>query len=153
MKKIISILTLTAFVAFPAITFAAPKKDAATAATPAPKAAAAPATPSAKVMGMYVKVDTIDAKAKNFTHTNKDGTVVKFVITDTTDIKNGEAAAKLEDIKVGDQVSGSRIKKSATEYEVVKVTKFGPKAEKATEEEAKPGPAAAPATPAPGKKK
>ncbi len=153
MKKNLAILTLTASLALSTAICAAPKKDAAAAATPAAKTAATPAAAPVKAMGMYVKVDTIDAKAKNFTHTNKDGTVVKFVITDTTDIKNGEAAANLEDIKVGDQVSGSRIKKSPTEYEVVKITKFGPKAEKATEEEAKPGPAAAPATPAATKKK
>jgi len=152
MKKFLTFLTLTAFTALSATSIAAPKKDAA-AATPAPKPAATPAAPTTRTLGVSTKVDTIDAKAKNFTHTNKDGTVVKFVITDTTDIKNGEAAAKLEDIKVGDMVSGSRIKKSATEYEVVKITKFGPKAEKAAEEEAKPGPAAAPATPAPAKKK
>jgi hypothetical protein len=47
------------------------------------------------------------------------------MVSDKTDIKNGEAAAKLSDIKVGEYVSGTRMKKSDTEYEVVKITKFG----------------------------
>ena len=47
--------------------------------------------------------------------------------------------AKFEDVKVGDWVSGLRIKKSDTEYEVVKITKFGPKTEKKPEGAAKPG--------------
>ena len=46
---------------------------------------------------------------------------VKFVVTDKTEIKNGYAVAKFEDIKVGDFVSGSRLKKSETEYELVKI--------------------------------
>lgn len=148
MKKFLTILTLTALAALPATTSAAPKKEAAApAATPAPKPAAAPAAPAAKALSMYTKVDSIDAQTKTFTHTNKDGTVVKFVVTDTTDIKNGEAAAKLEDIKVGDMVSGSRIKKSATEYEVVKITKFGVAAAKEKKADAPAAPTA-PATPA-----
>jgi len=72
---------------------------------------------------------------------------VKNVVTATTDIKNGDAAAKFEDIKVGDYVSGSRIKKSETEYEIVKISKFGPKTEK------KPAAPAAPATATPTPKK
>lgn len=87
-----------------------------------------------KAMGMYVKVDSIDAAAKTFSHTNKDGTVVKFMVTDKTEVKNGDAVAKLGDIKVGDTVSGSRIKKSPTEYEVVKITKFGPAPERKAKE-------------------
>lgn len=103
----------------------APPKKNKPAATPVPATPAAAATPAApRATGMYVKVDAIDAKAKSFTHTNKDGTVVKFIVTGRTEIKNGDAAAKFEDIKVGDTVSGSRIKKSATEYEVAKITKF-----------------------------
>ena len=153
MKKLLTILTLTAFAALPATTFAATKKEAAPAATPAPAAAAAAkpvaAKPAAapKSLPMYSRADTIDAAAKTFTSKRKDGVEVKHVLTDKTEIKNGEAAATLADIKVGDYVSGSRIKKSETEYEVVKISKFGPKAEK-KEKAAAP---AAPATPAPKK--
>ncbi len=164
MKKLLSIVTLGAIaLALPVSGLAAEKKPKAPdAAAPAPaegakKPASAegakkpaeakpadaaekkPADPT-KPLGMYVKVDAIDAKAKTFTHNNKDGTAVKFVVTDKTEIKNGEATAKLEDIKVGDTVSGSRLKKSATEYEVVKITKFGiaPPKEKKPEGAAKP---------------
>ena len=145
MKKLLTILTLTAFAAIPATSFAAPKKEAAPAAAPAATPAAKPAAaPAAKPMPMYSEVTAIDVAGKSFTHKNKDGKEVKFVLTDKTEIKNGDAAAKLEDIKVGDFVSGSRLKKSETEYEVVKISKFGPKAEK------KP---AAPATATPAAKK
>ncbi len=147
MKKLLTLLTLTALATLPATTFAAAKKEAAPAATPAAKPAATPApkpAAAAKAMPMYSEVSTIDVAAKTFTHKNKDGKEVKFVLTDKTEIKNGDAAAKLEDIKVGDYVSGSRLKKSETEYEVVKISKFGPKAEK------KP---AAPATATPAAKK
>lgn len=147
MKKLLTILTLTAFAALPATTFAAPKKET-PAATPAPAAPAKPAAakPAApKSLPMYSHADTIDVAAKTFTTKRKDGVEVKHVLTDKTEIKNGEAAATLADIKVGDYVSGSRIKKSETEYEVVKISKFGPKAEK------KAAAPAAPGTPAPKK--
>lgn len=135
MKKFLTLLTLTAFAAAPATVLAA-KKEAAAPAAPA-EAKPAPAKPeakpdaaaakAAKAMGMSTKVDAIDAATKSFTHTNKDGKVVKFNVLATTEIKNGEAAAKFEDIKVGDTVNGSRIKKNeaGTEYDVVKITKFG----------------------------
>jgi hypothetical protein len=137
MKKLLSIITLGAVaLTFPGSGLAAEKKAKTPAAEAAPaegaKKPAETKTPAAegKAMGMYVKVDAIDAKAKTFTHTNKAkgaeaAKEVKFVVTDKTEIKNGDAAAKFEDIKVGDTVSGSRIKKSDTEYEVVKITKFG----------------------------
>ena len=154
MKKLLTILTLTAFAALPATTFAATKKEAAPAATPAPAAAAKPAAakPAAapKAMARYTRADTLDAATKTITTKRKDGVEVKSVVTEKTEIKNGDAVAKFEDIKVGDYVSGSRIKKSETEYEVVKITKFGPKAEK-KEKAAAPAAPAAPATPAPKK--
>ena len=154
MKKLLTILTLTAFAAFPATTFAAAKKEAAPAATPAPKPAATPAPKApepkaAKPMPMYSEVAAIDVAAKSFTHKNKDGKEVKFTLTDKTEIKNGADAAKFEDIKVGDYVSGTRLKKSETEYEVIKISKFGPKTEKKAAAPA--GAAAAKATPAPKK--
>lgn len=149
MKKFLTILTLTAFAAAPATVFAA-KKEAA-----APAAEAKPAAPEAKppkAMGMSTKVDAIDAAKKSFTHTNKDGKVVKFNVLATTEIKNGDAAAKFEDIKVGDTVNGSRMKKNedGTEYDVVKITKFGANVLKEKKADAKKAAAAAaaPAVPA-----
>jgi hypothetical protein len=153
MKKFLTLLTLTAFAAAPATVFAAKKEAAAAAAAAAdakpaapaklePKAAA-PAVKPPKATGMSTKVDTIDAATKSFTHTNADGKVVKFNVLDTTEIKNGDAPAKFEDIKVGDTVNGSRIKKNeaGTEYDVVKITKIAVVA-------AKDKKAAAPAAPA-----
>jgi hypothetical protein len=172
MKKLLTALTLAAFVATPASLFA--KKPAAAATTPA--AAAAPAaatTPAAaaaaaavapvaaaaaavvapiaavKSLPMTTSVDAIDAATKSFTHNNKDGSAVKFVVTTTTMIKNGEADAKFEDIKVGDTVNGLRVKKSATEYEVTKITAFGPKAAKKGTDKKAAAPAAAGAAAAP----
>lgn len=148
MKKLLTILTLTAFAAAPATVFAAKKEAAAPA---APAAEAKPAAPTVvKPSPMNTKVDTIDAAAKTFTHTNKkDSKVVKFVVTATTEIMNGEAPAKFADIKVGDTVSGLRIKKSDTEYEVVKITKFGVVAPKEKKADAKKAAAAAAAPAAP----
>jgi len=135
MKKLLTILTLAAFAVLPATTFAA--KDKKEAPAPAPGTKPAEAVPAeakpdkpaegkeGKAISLNAKVDTIDAAAKTFSHNNADGTVVKFIVTDKTEIKNGDADAKFEDIKVGDTVKGSRMKKSATEYDVVKITKFG----------------------------
>jgi hypothetical protein len=144
MKKLLSIVTLTAIaLGLPAASFAAEKKAKPAEEKPAEKPAE-PAKPAAeKVVGeaksipMYSRADVIDVKAKTFTYNKKDGTAVKHVITATTEIKNGEAPAKLEDIKVGEYISGLRKKRSDTEYEVVKITKFGPKEPK-KEGEAKP---------------
>ena len=135
MKKLFTLATLSAVAfALPVSGFAAPKKEAADAAkAPAaevkkaaekPVAAAADAVKAAKPLPMHSRADVIDAAAKTFTMTRKDGVAVKHVVTATTEIKNGEAAAKFEDIKVGDFVNGLRNKKSDTEYEVVKITSF-----------------------------
>jgi hypothetical protein len=140
MKLVFSLLTIVAL-AGPA--FAQAKKEKASA-TPAAKAAAAEpakaepksaetkATDAAapKAMPMNARADMIDAAAKTFTQKRKDGVEVKHVVTDKTEIKQGDAAAKFEDIKLGDQVSGLRVKKSDTEYEVVKITKFAPSGKK-----------------------
>jgi hypothetical protein len=108
-------------------------------ATPASRAPAAAATPAAKAIPdrkfpMHSRVDEIDAAYKTFTHVNADGKRVKFVVTATTTIQQGDAPAKFEDIKVGDTVSGSRVKVSDTEYTVVKITKFGVVPKKAAPE-------------------
>jgi hypothetical protein len=106
---------------------------------PAEKPEAASAEKKAvKPLPMNSRADSIDAAAKTFSMKRKDGVEVKHVVTDKTEIKNGDAAAKFEDIKVGDTVAGSRLKKSDTEYEVVKITKFGPTAPKKAKTEAKP---------------
>lgn len=143
MKKHI-LIALAAF-ALPCASFAQAKK----AAAPQPAAPAATKTVAAKpaeakAMPMNSRVDEIDAAGKTFTQVTRDGRKVKHVITSNTTIKQGEADARFEDLKVGDMVSGMRVKKSADEYEVVKITKFGPAAPKDTKEkkEAAPKPAA-----------
>ena len=85
---------------------------------------------NARPLPMNSRVDEIDAAAKTFTQNTRDGRKVKHFITSKTEIKQGTSSAKFEDIKVGDMVAGSRIKKTAdgTEYEVIKITKFGAKA-------------------------
>lgn len=94
-------------------------------ATPQP-AGEKPAAPSAKPLPMNSRADEIDLVARTFTHHTREGKKVKHVITDGTLIKQGDAPAKLEDLKVGDMVAGSRMKRNAdgTEYEVIKITKF-----------------------------
>ncbi len=148
-KSFVSIVAVIA-IGLPVVGFAAEKKTPPEKATEgAKKAAEKPAAASeapAKLVGegksipMHVRADAIDTKAKTFTMKRKDGVDVKHVVTDTTAIMNGEATAKLEDIKVGEYVSGLRKKKSDTEYEVVKITKFGPAPEKkaSAEDAAKP---------------
>ena len=141
-------LTIVAAVGFslPSVAFAQEKKkkEAAPAATAKkaadkPAAAGAPAAEkkATKPMPMSARVDSIDVAGKSFTMKRQDGKEIKHMISDTTEIKNGEAAAKLEDIKVGDWVGGLRLKKSETEYDVVKITKFGPRPTKAGNEAAK----------------
>ena len=161
MKKLLLTLAITIAIASSPAAFAQAKKKAPAAPAAAPAAAApaadakpaaeatkpaekpaAPAAKAPKPLPFSSTADEIDAAGKSFTHKNADGKVVKSVVTDKTEIKNGEAAAKFEDIKVGDKVSGLRVKKNAdgTEYEVVKITKFGPAPEKKpkSEEPAKP---------------
>ena len=128
MKKLLFTLTLAAALAAGSqTTFAQAKKK--TPANPAPAGAPAekPKADDAakpKNLPFHSVVDSIDAAGKSFSHKNKDGKVVKNVVTAKTEIKNGEKEAKFEDIKVGDEVKGSRVKKSDTEYEVVKITGF-----------------------------
>ena len=148
MKKILFSITLTVALALGSQSaFAqAKKKPAAVAADAAKPADPAKAVDAAKEkvadaakaktdkpIPMYVRADEIDAAGKTFTQVNKDGKKAKHTIAATTEIKNGEVAAKLTDIKVGDYVSGLRKKTGENDYEVVKITKFGPKAAKAAE--------------------
>ena len=128
MKRLFTLATIALALALPAISFAAPKKEAAGAAAEMKKAAEKPAAAAAdavkgpKPLPMHSRADAIDAAAKTFTMTRKDGVAIKHVVTAATEIKNGEADAKFSDIKVGDFVNGLRHKKSDTEYEVVKIT-------------------------------
>lgn len=142
MKKLTCIFTLALALAISPAAHAQAKKKAAdaTPAAPAAEAKTEPAKPAeakpakpAKALPFNSEVDEIDAAGKSFTHNNVDGKKVKNVVTDKTEIKQGEAAAKFEDIKVGDTVAGLRLKKAedGTEYEIVKITKFGPKPAKA----------------------
>ena len=117
---------------------AAPAATAPTATTKKPEPAPTAEKKADKPLPMYSRADAIDATAKTFTTTRKDGVQVKHTVPATADIKNAGAAAKFEDIKVGDYVSGLRNKKSDTEYEVVKITKFGPAKVKPKKEAAKP---------------
>ena len=146
MKKLLFTLTLSVALAFGSQSaFAQAKKKPAVPAVPeAPavdpaKAVEAAKGKVAKPLPMHTHVDTIDAAGKSFTHKNKTGVEVKNVMTATSEIKNGDKTATFADIKVGDWVSGLHLKKSDTEYEVVKITKFGPEEKKAAKPDAKPG--------------
>jgi hypothetical protein len=149
MKRLLHLFTISALLcSVPVMSLAAEEKPVKKkpAAEPAKKPAEKPEDGPAKVVGegkaipMYVRADAIDTTGKSFTMKKKDGTEVKHLLTAETTITNGEAPAKLEDIKVGEYVSGLRKKKSDTEYEVVKITKFGAAAPKKTkaEDEKKP---------------
>jgi hypothetical protein len=142
MKNAFTLMSVAAFaLAVPSGVVAAEKKTAATKAADSVTETTAKVVGEAKPLPMNARADVIDTKAKTFTMKRKDGVEVKHVVTDKTEIKNGEAAAKLSDIKVGEYVSGLRLKKSDTEYEVVKITKFGPPAPKKPKAEAEAKPA------------
>ena len=98
--------------------------------TPAHTVKTEKAKVSNKALPMHTKADTIDAKAQSFTHTTQKGKKVTEIITASTVIMQGDKPAKFSDIKPGDTVSGTHLKKSDTEYEIVKITKFGPPAPK-----------------------
>jgi hypothetical protein len=130
--KILAALFLAASFPSHALAQARKKDPAPVAGETKPAEASKPAAKEVKAvkpLPMNARVDEIDALAKTFTQVRKDGVRVKHVVTKDTPIHQGEAAAKFEDLKVGDMVGGLRVKKSAdgTEYEVVKITKFGPK--------------------------
>ena len=154
MKILITLLTVVAFIvpAFAQTEKKPSKKMASEKAAEKPaetKPAEKPAEEKgARALPMNSRADEIDAAGKTFTTKRKDGVAVKHVVTDKTEIKQGDAAATFGDIKVGDTVAGSRLKKSETEYEVVKITKFGePKKKESAEAKA------ADAKPAEAKKK
>jgi len=80
----------------------------------------------AKPMPMYRKVGTIDATTMTITYTTKKGVRIVEKVTDKTVIKQGDKPALFSEIKVGDMVSGLHLKTKENEYEVLKITKFGP---------------------------
>ncbi len=134
MKTAIHLLAAVAMLACNATLLAqAKKKDSALAAAPAESVAAATPAKPVKPLPMNSRVDEIDAAAKTFTQNTRDGRKVKHVVTEKSAINQGATPARFEDIKVGDMVSGLRLKKNTegTEYEVIKITKFGPKAKSA----------------------
>ena len=144
MKKLLFTLTLVGALALGGQSaFAQAKKKAAaepaaTTTAEKPKAPDTAKPKSDKPIPMYVRADEIDAKARTITQDNKKGTKAVNSVTATTEIMNGDKAAKLEDIKVGDYVSGNRRKTGENTYDIVKITKFGPKAPKAEGDAKKP---------------
>ena len=148
MKKLLFTLTLVGALALGGQSaFAqAKKKPAEAPATTEAKTKPAGEKPKAeadatKPLPFHTTVDSIDAAGKSFSHKNKDGKEVKHVVTAKSELKNGDKEAKFEDIKVGDEVNGTHLKKSDTEYEVVKTTYIGapkPKAAKAAGDAKKP---------------
>ena len=130
MKKLLFTLTLAAALVLGGQTaFAQAKKKPAEAA-PAPAAEKPKAPDADKPMPMNVRADEIDASAKTITQNTKDGKKSVNTVTAKTEIKNGDKEAKFEDIKKGDWIGGLRKKTGENAYEVLKITKFGPKAEK-----------------------
>jgi hypothetical protein len=148
MKKLIVTLTLAGALALGGTSaFAEAKKKPAAPAeadaekpkgggdTGAPKTGGDTAKPKAEGKGkrdtipMNLRADEIDASAKTITQNNKDGTKSVNTVTATTVIENEKKPAKFEDIKKGDWIGGQRKKTGENAYEVVKITKFGPKAE------------------------
>lgn len=98
--------------------------------TGTPKAGGDAAKPKRDTIPMNVRADEINASAKTITQATKEGKKSINTVTATTEIKNGDKPAKFEDIKKGDWIGGLRKKTGEDAYEVVKITKFGPKAEK-----------------------
>jgi Ni,Fe-hydrogenase III large subunit len=126
MKKLLFSITLACALALGGQSaFAQAKKK-----TTEPAAPPAEKAKGDKPIPMYVRADEIDAAAKTITQVSKDGKKSKNSVTATTEIKNGDKDAKFGDIKVGDMVSGNRHKTGDGTYDIVKITKFGPKAEK-----------------------
>ena len=78
----------------------------------------------------YGKIDTVDVEAKAFTIVGRDGKARHFKVTDETKISIGKEPAKLEDLKPGSSVRGSRIHQGKSEWLVVKLT-IGQDAERA----------------------
>jgi hypothetical protein len=90
--------------------------------------AAAPARDSASVrtLPMRIRVDAIDTQQTVLITERKDGVRIRSVVTDRTEIRNGLAVAGFAEIKVGDMVNGSRMKRAKDEYEVLSITKIEP---------------------------
>lgn len=129
---VITALVAAAAVAAPFSAHAKKKTDAA--ASPSPAATAAPspkpsASPTAKgdrPVPYYGKVSAVDAGAKTFSITSKDGTKTRvFKITDKSVITKAGAAATFADIVKDQPIRGSYWKKADGSFEV-KSAKVGP---------------------------
>jgi hypothetical protein len=146
MKKLLFTLTLAGVLALGGQSaFAQAKKKATPTPAPGDAPAAAPAAApadkpktDAKPSPFHTIVDSIDAKGQSFSHKNKDGKEVKFVVTSKTELLNEGKSATFADIKVGDEVTGTRLKKSDTEYDVVKTGYIGAPKKKAEKPAADP---------------
>jgi hypothetical protein len=93
--------------------------------------AAAPVRDSGtiKKLPMRIRVDAIDPSGTTLITERKDGVRIRSVVTDRTEIRNGFAEATFAEIKVGDMVNGSRVKRAEDKYEVLSVTKIEPSGE------------------------
>lgn len=108
--------------------------------------AAAPARDPTNLrkLPMRIRVDAIDTPSKTLITERKDGVRVRSVITERTEIRNGHAEARFGDIRVGDMVNGSRLKRTDDAYEVLTITKFEPSREALDKEAASNPPARTP---------
>jgi hypothetical protein len=73
---------------------------------------------------MRIRVDAIETESRTLISERKDGVRIRSVVIESADIRNGFAEARFEQIKVGDMVNGSRVKRAEDEYEVLSITKF-----------------------------
>jgi len=86
---------------------------------------------STRPIPYYGKVGMVDKANKTFTIEGKKSTRT-FSTTDSTKMeKTGGAAATLDDLKTGEYVRGSAMKKGEGQYQAVSV-KIGPKEQKAS---------------------
>jgi hypothetical protein len=99
-------------------------------------AAPRPSPTGARKLPMRIRVDAVDAPGRTLISERKDGVRIRSVVGDRAEIRNGFAAATFEQIKVGDMVNGSRIKRADDEYEVLTITKFEPSREALDKQEA-----------------
>lgn len=122
MKHILPSMTVLAALTFAVPAFAAEKKSAKPAAVEetAPKADEEKPT-STKPLPYRGTVAAVDAAAKTFTTKNKDGKENVFHVTDKTVIMKDKSSATFADIKEGEAVRGTRIKKGDQNWEAVKV--------------------------------
>ncbi len=89
-------------------------------------AAPAPNPASVRKLPMRIRVDAIEAENRTLITQRKDGVAVRSAITDRTEFRNGFAEAGFGDIRAGDMVNGSRVKRGDAAYEVLTITRIEP---------------------------